>query len=100
MAYRPMVDDELSSGGDEAFPPSPRRGATCCSVPQPSRMYRDEAADLLRSMGLSTPEEASSSGDNVRVVPEEGIAALSAAMALLGGAEAGVGGEVSRCSAA
>lgn len=64
------------------------------AMSQSLALYREEAQDLLRRMGLSTPDEAGSSGDEAKIIPDEGVEALSAAMALLGGAEAGVGGEV------
>lgn len=58
-------------------------------------MYKGEAEDLLRNIGLTMAHEATPDDDQSKVIPEVGVMALSAAMALLGGAEAGIGGEVS-----
>lgn len=57
-------------------------------------MYEPEAAELLTRLGLSVTTEASSEQGTDRLVPWEGVQALSAAMSLLGGG-AGVSGEVS-----
>lgn len=61
---------------------------------QPVKLYKQDAEELLKSVGLTMPHEATPDTDMSKVVPDAGVMALSAAMALLGGAEAGVGGEV------
>lgn len=70
------------------------------TVPQQSvRMYEPQAADLLMKLGLSVAEHASPSPEGTggvtadRIVPLEGVQALSAAMSLIGG-ESGVSAEV------
>lgn len=76
---------------------SPRR-ALRAGV-QSVRMYEPQAAELLMTLGLSVAEEASpEQGESgSRVVPVEGMQALSAAMSLIGG-DSGVSAEVCRLS--
>ncbi|CAM9467978.1 unnamed protein product, partial [Ectocarpus sp. 4 AP-2014] len=60
------------------------------------RMYEPQAADLLMKLGLSVAEQASPEGTGGvaadRIVPLEGVQALSAAMSLIGG-DSGVSAE-------
>ncbi|CAM9177814.1 unnamed protein product, partial [Ectocarpus fasciculatus] len=53
------------------------------------RMYEPQAADLLKKLGLSVAEDVSAEGTGGvaanRIVPLEGVQALSAAMSLVGG---------------
>lgn len=65
------------------------------------RMYEPQAADLLMKLGLSveqgggaSPEGGAPAAD--KVVPVEGVQALSAAMSLIGG-DAGVSADVRWC---
>eukprot|EP00903_Cladosiphon_okamuranus_P015453 g14271.t2 len=54
------------------------------------RMFKPQAADLLTKLGLTVAEESSSEGEGgAKVVPVEGVQALSAAMSLIGG-DAGI----------
>lgn len=64
-------------------------------------MYEPQATELLMTLGLSVAEESSpEQGEGAaaagRIVPLEGVQALSAAMSLLGG-DSGVSAEVSSC---
>lgn len=78
--FSPLAVRPLSAGGKQSV-----------------RMYEPQAAELLMKLGLSVAEgplaspEAAAEGP--RVVPVEGVQALSAAMSLIGG-DAGVSADV------